>query len=1178
MPLKQIYTGVPDGAEALILHSLFRHQATLYICATESKAQRLVEQLTIVAPDIRPLYFPAWDCLPYDRVSSGLDVMTLRIDALTKLLEASPDPSYCVVASVAALLQRLPPKSALEGQSLHIQPGQSLSRDHLLTFLAKMGYVRSETVRDVGEYAVRGGIIDFFPIGNADPIRIDFFGDEVDHLRAFDAMAQTTLSPLDKVVLKPVSELTLTSEGISHFRARYRELFGVTNDPLYESVSAGRKYGGMEHWLPLFFSKCETLLDYMTEETQVYSEEGVEGAVSTRLQTITDYYQARTMPVPGDQGTTYRPLPPELLYWTVDEWDAFLQTTNWTKVTPFQTPNPHGEERSDTNTAPVPVRYGVQDCHGKPLTDFGAVQSTARSKAFEILSQRLDDASHNKKPVVLACFTAGARDRLMTILREHEIEKVQTVDAWPSGISDNVSSNAPPGANFALIYPLERSFELPDLVVISEQDLLGDRVARSRSKRRKADSFFLEAAQLTLGDLVVHRDHGIARYEGLMTISVSAASHDCLCLIYDGGDKLFLPVENIEMITRYGSDGAAAQLDRLGSSAWQLRKAKVKKRIREVADYLIKIAAERALHEGKILERHPASYEEFCSRFPYLETEDQQRAIEEVLNDMASGKPMDRLICGDVGFGKTEVALRAAFVAVSQGKQVAIIVPTTLLCRQHYRTFRDRFQGFPYRVEQISRLVKSADATKIRQDVAGGKVQIIIATHALLSDKTKFTDLGLLIIDEEHHFGVKQKEKLKKMCTDVHVLTLTATPIPRTLQLALSGVREMSLITTPPIDRLAVRTFVMPYDSVVIREAVLREYYRGGQIFYVSPRLDDLAKLEAQLRGLIPEIRLITAHGQMNPTQLEEVMNAFYDRAYDLLLSTNIVESGIDIATANTLIIHRSDLFGLAQLYQLRGRVGRGKTQGYAYLTLPEGKILSANATKRLEVMQTLDNLGAGFTLASYDMDIRGTGNIVGEEQSGHMREVGVELYQHLLQEAILMVRAEQEFGAASSCEWAPQINMGASVLIPETYVADLSLRLGLYRRIATLDNRDQIDAFAAEMIDRFGPLPGEVSNLFELIEMKGLCRQAGIEKLDIGPKGALIVFRGHQFPNIQGLLDFIQSQKGTAKLRPDHKLVLIRPWDSLTARMKGAKQICTLLSKLSLIAPSHPSLKDLPQ
>jgi transcription-repair coupling factor (superfamily II helicase) len=879
----------------------------------------------------------------------------------------------------------------------------------------------------------------------------------------------------------------------------------------------------MDHWLPLFFATCDTLFDYR-KDAQILLEEGVAAAVGARLEIINEAYQARLKPMPGDP--IYRPLAPDRLYWTRADWDTFIKTAQWSKVTPFHEESSKGYE-------------------GKTLTDF------TKGQIFEAVSRRLAEP----KQVVFACFSQGSRERLLAVLEEQEIKGCQASDTWGDLDKD---------VNLALIYPLERGFELPSLVVISEQDILGDRVARASSKRRKADSFFLEAAQLTPKDLVVHQDHGIGRYEGLMTLVVGSAAHDCLCLIYEGGDKLFLPVENIDMISRYGSDGAITTLDRLGSSAWQLRKAKVKKRIREVADYLIKLAAERALHQGVILEKHPHHYEQFCAPFPYMETEDQQRAIEEVVADMASGKPMDRLICGDVGFGKTEVALRAAFIAVSQGKQVALIVPTTLLCRQHFRTFRDRFQGFSYRIEQLSRFVKPLEAEKIRQDLKEGKVHIIIATHALLSDKIAFSDLGLLIIDEEQHFGVKQKEKLKKLQTDVHVLTLTATPIPRTLQLALSGVREMSLITTPPIDRLAVRTFVMPNDSMVIREALLREYYRGGQAFYVSPRLEDLEKLSARLQKLVPEIRLGVAHGQMTSLQLETVMNAFYDRAYDVLLSTNIIESGIDIASANTLIVHRSDLFGLAQLYQLRGRVGRGKVQGYAYLTLPEGQVVSPNAMKRLEVMQTLDTLGAGFTLASYDMDIRGTGNIVGEEQSGHMREVGVELYQHLLQEAILMVRAEQEIGSVEPhFEITPQINLGASVLIPETYVGDLSLRLGLYRRIAGLENRAQIDGFAAEMIDRFGPLPREVSNLFELIEIKGLCRQAGIEKLDVGSRGALVTFHKNHFANVAGLLDFVQAQKGAAKVRPDQKLVFIRAWDSLELRIKGAKQICGVLARL---------------
>lgn len=1141
MPLTKIYAQVPEGAEAVLLSPVLEGQKNLYVCTTEAKAQRLADQLKIASPHMTIVYFPAWDCLPYDRASPGLDVMTRRMDVLTMLQDETQD-SYCVITSVSALLQRLPPPEALKNQTLILKTGQSFKRDDLQSFLIDMGYTHGETVREIGEYAVRGSIIDFFPSSVSDPVRVDFFGDEIDALKSFDAMTQMTIKPLDKISLKPVSELTLTQDRISHFRSRYRELFGATSDPLYESISAGRKYGGMEHWLPLFFPKCVSLLAYV-EGAQIFLEESMESAVLARLQTIVDYYQVRKKPALfSEENIPYRPLPSDLLYWTEEEWGTFLQSTPWVKVTPF---------RGET----VDSQIVFQDFQGKILTNFGSEKDKDKAKIFDRLFQQVKEALTFKKSVIFACFSEGSRDRFIKILQEHSVTNVECVDIWPSTLVA--------GGVLAIVYPLEKGFELPHVLILSEQDLLGDRIVRSVSKRRKADKFFLEASQLNCGDLIVHRDHGIGRYEGLMTISVTGASHDCLCLIYDGGDKLFLPVENIETITRYGGEGVVTGLDRLGSSAWQMRKAKVKKRIREVADYLMKIAAERALHEGRVLEKLPVPYEEFCARFPYVETEDQQQAIEEVLTDMASGKPMDRLVCGDVGFGKTEVALRAAFVAASQGKQVAIVVPTTLLCRQHYRTFFERFQGTGYRVEQISRLVKPSQAEKIRQEVEQGRVSVVIATHALLSDKTKFADLGLLIVDEEQHFGVKQKEKLKKLATDVHVLTLTATPIPRTLQLALSGVREMSLITTPPIDRLAIRTFVMPYDSMVIREAILREYYRGGQIFYVSPRLDDLAKIQHQLELLVPEIRIVKAHGQMSPTELETVMNAFYDRSYDLLLSTNIVESGIDIATANTLIIHRADLFGLAQLYQLRGRVGRGKIQGYAYLTLSEGRALSTNATKRLEVMQTLDNLGAGFALASYDMDIRGTGNIVGEEQSGHMREVGVELYQHLLQEAILMVRAEQELGVAPDFEWVPQINLGIAVLIPEAYVTDLSLRLGLYRRIAALENREQIDAFVVEMVDRFGSLPDEVSNLFELIEIKGYCRKAGIEKLDVGPKGALITFRNNRFLNVSGLLDFIQSQKGTAKLRPDHKLVFMRPWDSLEMRMKGAKNVCKALASL---------------
>jgi transcription-repair coupling factor (superfamily II helicase) len=565
------------------------------------------------------------------------------------------------------------------------------------------------------------------------------------------------------------------------------------------------------------------------------------------------------------------------------------------------------------------------------------------------------------------------------------------------------------------------------------------------------------------------------------------------------------------------------------------------------------------------MERPESLYDEFCARFPFPETEDQLRAIEDTLADLAAGKPMDRLVCGDVGFGKTEVALRAAFLAVMAGKQVAVVVPTTLLARQHYRTFRERFAGLPVRIAQLSRLVGAKEAAQAKEELAKGRVEIVVGTHAILSKSIVFRDLGLLIVDEEQHFGVKQKERLKALREDVHVLTLTATPIPRTLQLAMSGVKEMSLIATPPVDRLAVRTFVLPYDPVIVREAILREHYRGGQTFYVCPRVADLAELQERLAKLVPEVKVAVAHGQLAATQLEAVMTDFYDRKYDILLSTNIVESGLDIPTANTMVIHRADMFGLAQLYQLRGRIGRAKLRGYAYFTLPPGRILSAAAEKRLHVMQTLDSLGAGFQLASHDLDIRGAGNLLGEEQSGHIREVGIELYQQMLEEAVVAARAGGAAAEEAAAQgFTPQINIGMPVLIPDSYVADLNLRLGLYRRLSILVDRAEIDAFAAELVDRFGPLPPEVDNLLQIMAIKRLCREAGVERLDAGPKGATVAFHKNAFGNPAGLIAFIQQQAGEVKLRPDHTLVYRRAWGSESARVKGVRQMLDALVKLA--------------
>ncbi|MGA8400607.1 MAG: transcription-repair coupling factor, partial [Stellaceae bacterium] len=708
--------------------------------------------------------------------------------------------------------------------------------------------------------------------------------------------------------------------------------------------------------------------------------------------------------------------------------------------------------------------------------------------------------------------------------------------------------------------------------MLGEQDILGDRLARAPRRRRNLDEFIAEAASLGAGDLVVHEEHGIGRYEGLETIEVAGAPHDCLKVLYAGDDRLFVPVENIEVLSRYGSEEAGVQLDRLGGAAWQGRKARVKQRIREIAGELIRVAAERQLRPGEAIAPPEGIYEEFAARFPYPETEDQLRAIEDTLADMASGKPMDRLICGDVGFGKTEVALRAAFIAAFSGAQVAVVVPTTLLARQHHRSFTERFAGLPIRIAQLSRLVAAKDAKLIKEEIAAGKVEIVVGTHALLAKDVRFAHLGLVIVDEEQHFGVVQKERLKQLKADVHVLTLTATPIPRTLQLALSGVREMSIIATPPVDRLAVRTFVTPYDPVIVREAILRERDRGGQVFFVAPRIADLDEVREELRKIVPEIRVCMAHGRMAAAELEDVMSAFDERAYDLLLSTNIIESGLDIPSANTLIVHRSDMFGLAQLYQLRGRIGRSKLRAYAYLTLPEKKKLAPTAQRRLEVMQTLDTLGAGFQLASHDLDIRGAGNLLGDEQSGHIREVGIELYQQMLEEAVATARTEGGGGSAPQEEWSPQITIGTPVLIPEDYVTDLSVRLGLYRRIAGLADRRESEAFAAELIDRFGKLPAEVENLLQIIAIKRACKIAGVEKVEAGPKGAVIQLRGNRFANPVGLVELIQGQAGRLRLRPDQKLVYLRNWEDEATRLKGVTGLMQTLVKLArAAAPDAP-------
>ncbi len=1147
--------GAPEGFDALLLAR--RQKAfggehdgpLLHVACDDAGLARLADLLAFVRPEAEVLRFPAWDCLPYDRVSPNPGLVSERVATLSRLLEPAARP-LIVLTTVNALVQRVPPRTAFAGQSLSVKTGDSLDVSFLVEVLVASGYGRTDTVMEPGEFATRGGIVDIFPSGEGEPVRLDLFGDEVENIRRFDPATQRSSDKLDALVLRPVSEISLDPDSITRFRTGWRERFGpeAASDPIYDSVSDGRRHAGVEHWMPLFHERLETLIDYLPG-VSLSLDHQVDEVLAARLEMIADHAEARSLPT-RDGEVPYRPLPPDLLYLDRAAWNAMLDRLPVLAFSPFARPD----------DAP-----GF-DAGGRPGIMFArSLPPGQREGVFALLRDQVANWAKDKRRSFVSAWSRGSRERIGTLLREAGLE-VEAVNDWAA------ASRLKPGRVGLLTLGLERGFTAPDdrggLALVSEQDLLGERISRPPRRRKRADQFIAEATEIAEGDLVVHQEYGIGRYDGLETIGVDrgavvSAPHDCLRLIYDGNEKLFLPVENIELLSRFGSEQAGVALDKLGGSSWQNRKSKMKQRIRDMAGELIRTAAARHMREAPSLAPAEGTWDEFCARFPFVETEDQTRAIADVLEDMASGRPMDRLICGDVGFGKTEVALRAAFVAALSGSQVAVVVPTTLLARQHARVFAARFAGLPVRVEQLSRMVSPKDAAVVKKGITDGDVTIVIGTHALLAKGIEFADLGLLIVDEEQHFGVAHKEKLKALREDVHVLTLSATPIPRTLQLALTGVREMSLIATPPADRLAVRTFIMPFDHVVIREAVQRERFRGGQVFCVVPRVEDLDRMAERLRDIVPDARLVQAHGRLSPTELERVMTEFGDGKYDILLSTNIVESGLDMPSVNTLVIYRADMFGLGQLYQLRGRVGRGKQRGYAYLTWPQQHRLSASAEKRLEVMQTLDQLGAGFTLASHDLDLRGAGNLLGDEQSGHIREVGIELYQQMLEDAVDDLRREKGKKKAADRDWTPNIVLGLPVLIPDTYVPDLAVRLGLYRRIGALPGDAETEAMAAELVDRFGPLPEEVGNLLEVVTLKRLCRAAGVEKLEAGPKGMVLQFRGNSFRNPAGLVSWIGSRGGEMRLRPDHKLAILR--EMTTAQRIGLAR--DVVGRLNLLA-----------
>ncbi|MEQ1639854.1 MAG: transcription-repair coupling factor [Novosphingobium sp.] len=1132
------------GAQPLVLADLARAAKTraVFIAPDEAAMQGIADSTAYFAPELEVLAFPAWDCLPYDRASPALSVSARRLAALHRLQATARGPQL-LITTINAVLQRVATPFRIRENVRLLKPGMEISRESLIALLQRQGYSRTDTVADAGEFAVRGSIFDIFPSGLDAGLRLDFFGDELETLRLFDPGTQRSHGVAEEHLLLPASEALLDEDSVKRFRTRYREQFGAsaTSDPLYQAVSDGRRLAGLEHWLPLFEDRLTTLFDHLGDDDTIVIDSAASGAADERLTDIADYFAARS-DTAGKAAGSYRPLEPAALYLTKDELGGVLRS--------------HPVHRADIFAQPDSAH--VLDFGFTSSRDFTPERARG-DNIYEAAATYLTGQAKRGKKVLIAAYTEGSRARLASILGEAARPAPVLADSWQEALG-----LAAKGSPVALVLPLETGFANDELELVTEQDILGDRLVRRKKRRKGADAFLAELAALTPGDLVVHMEHGIGRYIGLQSIPVGQSPHDCVALEYHGGDKLYVPVENIDVLSRYGSDNEFVGLDRLGGEGWQKRKSRLKERIRAIAHELLKTAALRALRQAPALSADPASYDPFVDRFPWAETDDQEAAIEDVLRDLTEGRPMDRLVCGDVGFGKTEVALRAAFVAAMAGHQVAVIAPTTLLARQHFTGFTERFAGFPLKVGRLSRLVGDKEAKATKAALADGTCDVVIGTHALLAKSLSFKQLGLVIVDEEQRFGVTHKETLKQLRSNVHMLTLTATPIPRTLQMAMSGLRELSTIQTAPVDRLAVRTYVMEWDDMVMREALLREHHRGGQSFIVVPRIADMPEVEDWLHKTVPEVRYISAHGQMAASEVEERMSAFYEKKYEVLVSTTIVESGLDIPSANTIIIHRADRFGLAQLYQLRGRVGRAKLRAYAYLTTLADNQLSEVAEKRLKVLGDLDSLGAGFQLASHDLDIRGAGNLLGDEQSGHIREVGFELYQSMLEDAILAAKAGEMGLARERHSLSPQITVDAPIMIPEDYVPDLAVRMALYRRLNDAEDQAEIESLSAEMIDRFGPLPQPTANLIKLIQIKRQAIEANIAKIDVGAKGSLVAFHHDTFPDPAGLIAYAARLEGTIKLRPDSKIVVTRAWGSAEARLNGLFQLTKGLSAIA--------------
>ncbi|MGN6312430.1 MAG: transcription-repair coupling factor [Rhodanobacteraceae bacterium] len=1162
----------PTGSSlALLLTEVARAHAGVVVAIARDThgARALEDELAVFAGDLPVLHFPDWETLPYDLFGPHPDIVSQRIATLYRL------PSVhrgVLVVPVATLMQRLAPRTHIAGSGLSIARGQHFDMAAEQRRMEACGYRHVPQVNEPGDFAVRGALMDIFPMGTREPYRIELFDEDIDSIRSFDPETQRSLQQVDAVELLPAREFPLADEATKAFRERLRERFpiDVRRCPIYQDMKAGVSPAGIEYYLPLFFEQTETLFDYLSQDSLFVVAEGALEAAEHFWKQTGERYDQRAHDVE-------RPiLPPTELYLPPQ---SLREQLNKVLRVDLDANDPRA---ADTGTRAAPELRGDHR-HGsfaQRLREYldehdgeRVLVATDSAGRREALLEQF--AAAELRPEVVANWQAFAVPSPQPPPRRGEGEKLDIAKITPSPLRGEGDARSASGEraskkarNLAItVAPLERGFvlERPRIAVFTERELVGERARTERRRRaseRDPEAIVRDLSELAIGAPIVHVDHGVGRYLGLVTLDVGDTTGEFLAIEYAKEAKLYVPVAQLSLVSRYsGAAPELAPLHSLGGDAWERAKKKAAEKVRDAAAELLAIHAQRASRPGVAFQIDRAMLGQFADGFPFEETPDQQAAIDAVLEDLASPQPMDRVVCGDVGFGKTEVALRAAFAAATAGKQVALLVPTTLLAQQHYDNFRDRLADFPVRVELLSRFRSRKDTTEALKKLADGKVDVVIGTHKLLQPDVKFKDLGLVIVDEEHRFGVRHKEQLKKLRAEVDLLTLTATPIPRTLNMAMSGLRDLSIIATPPAHRMAVKTLVAQYDPAMIREAFQRELSRGGQVYFLHNSVDTIERTARELEAMVPDARIRIAHGQMHERELEQAMLDFHRQRFNVLVCTTIIESGIDVPTANTIIIDRADHFGLAQLHQLRGRVGRSHHRAYAYLIVPDRKAMTADAEKRLDALAALEELGAGFTLATHDLEIRGAGELLGEEQSGQIQEIGFSLYTELLDRAVRALKSGKVPDFELSSEHETEIELHLPALIPNDYLPDVHARLTLYKRIAGARDDFALRELQVEMIDRFGLLPQQVKNLFAIAALKLRATPMGIRKLDLGPNGGRVFFRDKPDIEPMTILRLIQQQPRVYKLDGQNKLRVAMELPGATERLRAAEQLLEALA-----------------